>query len=442
MKKWMELIVLAVFAAALFVCIGLDISIVYALVFGFFVFFFYGIYRKHTAREMFSLAFSGVKTVKNILITFVLIGMLTALWRAGGTIPYIVYHSTKICSPHVMVLVTFLLCCLISFLTGTAMGTAATMGVICVTMARSMGVPILFAGGAGLAGAYFGDRCSPMSTSALLVSSLTKTDLFRNILNMVKTAAVPFAVSCLLYGAAGLFFEVQSDTSGIQQIFARYFSMHPAAVIPAAVVLVLSLLKVNVRIAMSASIFCSAAVCIWQQQIGLVELARIAVFGYQPENAEVAAILSGGGILSMIKVLLIVCISSCYAGMFNGTGLLDGIRKKMDCIARKITPFGAILLTSIVTGMISCNQTLTIMLTHQLCSDLEKEPERMASHLENTAVVVAPLIPWSIAGTVVLTAVEAPMACILTAWYLYFLPVWNLTAAFCKKKKCEGTEQL
>ncbi|MBR2948931.1 MAG: sodium:proton antiporter [Lachnospiraceae bacterium] len=431
----MEITVLVIFVLALFLCIGLDLSIVYALLFGFWVFFAYGIYKKHTVREMFTLAFSGIKTVKNILITFVLIGILTALWRAGGTIPYIVFHSTKICAPQIMVLITFLLCCMISFLTGTAMGTAATMGVICVAMAQSMGVPLFFTGGAVLAGSYFGDRCSAMSTSALLVSSLTKTEIYRNLINMVKTAAVPFAAACILYTIVGSGIEVHGDNSGIQQIFEKYFVLHPAAVIPAVVILLLSVLRVNVRIAMSISVLCSVAVCVLIQKIAPAELVRMALYGYQPQPSELAEIMSGGGVLSMIKVVLIVCISSCYAGMFNGTGLLDGIKSKLEQISQKATPFGTILLTSIITGMISCNQTLTIMLTHQLCADVEKDPEKMAVNLENTAVVIAPLIPWSIAGAVVLAAVEAPMACILTAWYLYFIPLWNLGTAVWKKNR-------
>ena len=59
----MEITVLVIFVLALFLCIGLDWSIVYALLFGFWVFFVYGIYKKHTVREMFKLAFSGIKTV-------------------------------------------------------------------------------------------------------------------------------------------------------------------------------------------------------------------------------------------------------------------------------------------------------------------------------------------------------------------------------------------
>jgi NhaC family Na+:H+ antiporter len=159
------------------------------------------------------------------------------------------------------------------------------------------------------------------------------------------------------------------------------------------------------------------------------ELLTMAVWGYRPEDPQVAALLSGGGIQSMMKVFCIVCLSSCYSGMFNGTGLLEGFRGGLNRLSEKILPFGSILLTSIVTVMISCNQALAIMLTHQLCVDTEPDSETMATHMENTVVVVAPLIPWSIAGAVPLATVGAPTACILTACYLYLLPVWNYAVA-------------
>lgn len=424
-----EISVLSLFAVTLIFCIGYDISILIALVFGFFLFFGYGLFKKHTVREMVTMALSGVKTVRNILITFVLIGIITATWRVCGTIPYIVYHATEVCSPGVMVLITFLLCCLISTLTGTAFGTAATMGVICVTMASSMGIPILYSGGAVLAGSFFGDRCSPMSTSALLVSTVTGTDLYRNIGNMVKTSVVPFVVTCILYALLGMGTGGDFDTTQIQTLFADNFVLHPAALIPAAVIVLFSCFRINVKITMSVSILCGMAIAFFIQGTSLQELLSIAFWGYQPEKAEVAALLSGGGVQSMVKVFCIVCLSSCYSGMFNGTGLLEGFRGSLNRLSTRILPFGSILVTSIVTVMVSCNQTLAIMLTQQLCMDAEPDPETMASHLENTAVVIAPLIPWSIAGAVPLATVGAPTACILTACYLYLLPIWNYLAA-------------
>ena len=137
----------------------------------------------------------------------------------------------------------------------------------------------------------------------------------------------------------------------------------------------------------------------------------------------------------MVKVFCIVCLSSCYSGMFNGTGLLKIFRGGLNRLSERILPFGSILLTSIVTVMVSCNQALAIMLTQQLCVDTEPDPETMASHLENTVVVVAPLIPWSIAGAVPLATVGAPTACILTACYLYLLPAWNYAVAIRKHSK-------
>ena len=430
-----EISVISVFAITLVICIGFDISILAALVFGFFLFFGYGLFKKHTVKEMCSLAFSGVKTVKNILITFLLIGIITAIWRACGTIPYIVYHATAVCSPGVMVLITFLLCCLISALTGTAFGTAATMGVICTTMASSMGIPILYSGGAVLAGSFFGDRCSPMSTSALLVSTVTGTDLYRNIGSMVKTSVVPFVITCGIYAVLGMGTGGDFDTSQIQTLFATNFVLHPAALIPAAAIIVLSCFRVNVKITMSVSILCGMAVASLIQGIPLTELLNIAIRGYRAEDVELAALLSGGGIQSMVNVFCIVCLSSSYSGMFNGTGLLEGFRGSLTRLSTKILPFGCILLTSIITVMVSCNQTLAIMLTHQLCMDTEPDPETMASHLENTAVVIAPLIPWSIAGAVPLATVGAPTISILTACYLYLLPLWNYAVAIRRSAK-------
>ena len=91
----------------------------------------------------------------------------------------------------------------------------------------------------------------------------------------------------------------------------------------------------------------------------------------------------------MVKVAAIVCISSSYAGIFQSTGLLDGLKAGLLKLGKRITPFGAILLASVCTSMIACNQTLSIMLTDQLGSELEPDARRMALDLENSAVLVS-----------------------------------------------------
>ena len=201
-----EMLVLAVFAAALVLCLLLGKSVLFALIFGFFLFSGYSLSRRYTVKETLQMAWRGIMTAKNVLLIFILIGMITAAWRAAGVIPYIVYHTAPLCTPHIMLLATFLLCSLISFLTGTSFGTASTMGVICASLASSMGLSPVLIGGAVLSGASFGDRCSPMSTSALLVSAVTKTDIYGNIKRMVKTSLVPFCLTCVIYFLLGAFF--------------------------------------------------------------------------------------------------------------------------------------------------------------------------------------------------------------------------------------------
>lgn len=177
----MESLVLALFVLTLIGCAILNQPLLLALLIGYFIFSLYGIIKKNSVTQMLKMSVSGISKVKNILILFIMIGMLTALWRTAGTLPTIVSYSAGMIRPSIMVLMAFLLNCLVSFLTGTSFGTVATMGVICMTMAASMNLNLVIVGGAILSGIYFGDRCSPVSSSALLVAELTKTDIFENI---------------------------------------------------------------------------------------------------------------------------------------------------------------------------------------------------------------------------------------------------------------------
>lgn len=134
---------------------------------------------------------SGVRSVRNILIIFGLIGMLTAVWRASGTLPFIIHHTLQWVDPAYFILWVFLLCCLLSLLLGTAFGSVSTLGVIFMMLARSAGLDELATAGAIMSGIYVGDRCSPVSSSAALVCALTNTNIYANMRRMWTTSAAP-----------------------------------------------------------------------------------------------------------------------------------------------------------------------------------------------------------------------------------------------------------
>ncbi|GAA0716732.1 Na+/H+ antiporter NhaC family protein [Clostridium malenominatum] len=422
----MEIIIFGIFITGLLLSILLGGSILYALLLGYILFFIYGLIKKYSISQMIQMSLEGVQKVKDILLVFLLIGIITAVWRGAGTIPMIIHSSSKLIIPSAFILITFLLNCLVSVLIGTAFGTAATIGVICMMIGNIMGENPIFVGGAILSGIYFGDRCSPMSTSALLVSVLTKTDIFQNIKQMIYTSIIPFIVTCIFYLLIGIVGQGDFSSLDILHLFTENFILNWVTVLPAVLVIILSLFTINVKYIMIISILAASIICIIVQQMDVLELLRIMITGYQAKDPQLASMIDGGGIISMLKVSAIVCISSTYSGIFDGTGLLEKPKKYIALLAYRFTPFSSALMTSILAGMIACNQTLTIMLTHQLCKEIIKDQNELAITLEDTAVVVSPLIPWSIAVAVPIATISAPVSCILAACYLYLLPIVNL----------------
>ena len=429
-----SIIAILLFSLSLITCLLLKFSVVYALVIGYIIFIIYGLIKRHNLIILIKKSFEGVLTVKNILLVFILIGMITALWRASGTLAFIVYMGSKLISPSILILLTFLLCSILSVLIGTSLGTAATMGVICASIGKTMGVNPYYVGGAVLSGIYFGDRCSPMSTSALLIAELTKTNLYTNIKLMIKTSVIPFIVTCLFYLLLGFKSTVSNISVDVTEIFKQNYNLNTIVIIPAILIILLSLLKINVKKTMLVSIVISFIIAMFIQRDSIVTLINYCIFGYHHTNEKLNLMMKGGGILSMVNVSLIVGISSSYSGIFKETKMLVSLKKYLKDFSKKTSSYFVIFLSSIISGAIACNQSLGTILTNELCGELV-EKQKMAIILENTIVLLAGLIPWNIAMEVPLKAIGVGFMSGIYAFYLYFLPLWNLFLGVIEERK-------
>lgn len=69
---------------------------------------------------------------------------------------------------------------------------------------------------------------------------------------------------------------------------------------------------------------------------------------------------------------------------------------------------------------------LAVILTEQLCKKIEPDRQKMAISLEDTAIVIPPLLPWSIAGAVPVATIGAPQTCVVTALFLFLLPIFGI----------------
>lgn len=125
----------ALFLAAVVACLATSHSLVWALLLGLALFFALGLRRGFSAKAPASMSWAKGKESLIVVPLFLLIGTVTAFWRASGTISFFLYYA-----PGLFLLMAFLLSAILSFALGTSFGVTGTAGVVLITLARSGGV--------------------------------------------------------------------------------------------------------------------------------------------------------------------------------------------------------------------------------------------------------------------------------------------------------------
>ncbi|KLU59171.1 malate-2H(+)/Na(+)-lactate antiporter [Peptococcaceae bacterium CEB3] len=385
--------------------------------------------RGYRLREVARMALTGGRKAFVVLKIFVLIGAITGAWMASGTVPGIVYYGIKYMNPNYFILYAFMVSSAVSFLLGTSLGTVSTVGVALILMAKNGDMNANIAAGAIIAGAYFGDRCSPMSSSANLVANLTETNLYTNIRNMFKTAAPAFVLSSVLYYIISLRYPLSFVASRLDAELLNIFRINGEVLIPALLVLLFALFRLDIKLAMLLSVLAAAGIGVLFQQQHLSEVMRDIVLGYRLDKASpLQSIVQGGGIISMLKPSFVVFVSCAMAGIFDGTRMLGSIEAILLRAKSRVALFGCTALVSLVTAALGSNQSISLVLTEQLMKKSYARSEKgsydLAVDLENTGEVLAALIPWNIAALVpTVTMKVGSVGFVPYALYLYLLPL-------------------
>ncbi|MCQ2609898.1 MAG: sodium:proton antiporter, partial [Lachnospiraceae bacterium] len=310
----MAIFSIMIFCIALVICLVCKVNVVVAIIFGFFDFVAYALYKKYPIKKVWKMCVGGCLTCKNVFITFSLIAMLTALWRCSGTIPAIIYYLLKLVNYKYFLVFTFLFCSALSIMLGSLIATATTMGVICMTIARSLGLNEVMIMGAILSGVIVGDRMSPVSTSCLLVSDLTGTDMYDNIKYMFITSIIPFTLTALVYFILGTR-QVVDVSLSLKVVDALYDNYHIniISIIPMLSIIILSLFRVNIKINVIISMVLSILVGFINEKASITTMLYALIMGYKSTNPDVSSIIYGGGFVSVINVLILVGFSAAFS---------------------------------------------------------------------------------------------------------------------------------
>lgn len=153
--------------------------------------------------EVINEMFKGMGTmlpVAGILLFGFTMGNLVKDLDTGN---YLTSVFMGVLSPAFLPALSFLLCMLLSFATGTSMGTMAIMSVICLPMAISMGISIPLVAGAVFGGSIFGDHSSPISDTTIMSCATTGCDIIDHVKTQMPYVLIFAAISLVLYVGLG-----------------------------------------------------------------------------------------------------------------------------------------------------------------------------------------------------------------------------------------------
>ena len=402
----------------------------WGLLAGFAVFLGVGLRRGFAFFDLLRMARGGVKESSIVIRILLTVGVLTGLWRSAGTFAVLTAWGLQLITPSLFIVAAFLLPCALSYAIGTSFGTAGTMGVALMTLARSGGVNELAAAGAILSGIYFGDRASPASSCANLVAALTGTELYGNVRFMMRTALLPLLLSLGFYLVLSLN-DPMTGMTGLDRTGpvseSLGFNLSAWAALPALFMLVLPFFGVKIYPTFLTSIVCAFLCALFLQEQSLGEALRCALMGFHAPEGSARAAFNGGGLVSMLEICAVLVLSGSYSGIFGGTGMIEGLENR---IAKGIGRWGAYpltLLTGTLGNAIFCNQTIGVMVTVQAVRQpYERQGlsrTELAQDVANSTVVTAGLIPWCLGCSVPLTMLGVSARAIPYAVYLWLLPV-------------------
>jgi len=415
-----------VFLVMVAVCLMTGRAVLWAILGGLILFTLVALGKGFRPKEIGAMAWGHCRKSLLVLRILALIGVITGLWRASGTIALCVYYGIQLITPRLFLLVAFLLTSLLSYALGTSFGVVSTAGVIFMALARFGGVNELVAGGVLLSGIYFGDRCSPASSSASLVAAVSGTELYDNVRLMFRTALLPLVLTTAIYAVLSFQNPLSQVDEGMLALFADQFCLTPWALLPAVIMVVLPLLRVPILWTMAASIAASVVLAVGAQGFSLWEVLEIAVMGYAPQSGGLAEIFSGGGLVSMASPLVLLPLTGFYTGVLEGIGAMKTMEELAGRAAGKIGRLPAMAAVSALCCAVFCNQTVAIMLAEQLLGKAYGNKRELAQDIENTAVLIAGMVPWAIACSIPLSVLGVSYAAVGYGALLWLIPLCYL----------------
>lgn len=364
----------------------------------------------HTFTDIQHMMNTGISHALPAIYIFILVGMIIASFMHSGTIASLLYYGLELLNPTVFLATGLILCSLMSLATGTSWGTVGTIGVVLISIAEAIGIPLAIVAGMIVSGATFGDKLSPMSDTTNLAAISAGTNLYRHIYAMLYTTIPAFILTLILFIFVGLQYEDYAlpaeEITAIQTVLTSTFQLNLwVTSLPLLCMFGMSIKNYSAAISMSCSIVLAMVIAIFYQERNFIEVLN-ALWLNQPGSTgidHIDSLLGRGGIYSMAWTLLLSIMALALGSILHHAKFLSVI---LEHVILRIKRVRTLIVTTIVSGFISNigmgEAYISIILNCQLFKDAyhkaQLDSAMLSRSVEEGATMTTALIPWTTAG--------------------------------------------
>ena len=354
---------------------------------------------------------TGFRKTAQCCMIFIAVGMVVGAWIISGIVPSIIYYGLMIFTPSSFLALGFIVCCVVSFFTGSSYAALGTMGIAFMAIGYGMDINPALVAGMSVSGAVFGDKMSPFSDTTNMAPAAAGTDVFTHIKAMLWTITPAFVISLVLYFILGMRYtdtspEAMQELQNIMATLKDSFTISPLLLIVPVLTIVLVIKKVPATIALLVGALMGVIVAlIVQPQFTYVQVLTALASGFSGEFevAAVAKLLNRGGISSMTSTIIYTIFAIELGEIMYQLGvltvMLDKIRDRLEKPANLII---TTLLSCLATVMLTTSQYMAILLPGEVFQDSYKKakvaPQILSRTLEDGGTLFAFLVPWSAAA--------------------------------------------
>jgi Na+:H+ antiporter, NhaC family len=393
-------------------------------------------------KQLLEFIIQGISISMPAILILMAIGILIGTWVASGIVPLMIFYGLKILAPGFFLVATCLICCVVSFSTGSSWSTAGTVGVALIGVGEGLGLPLPMVAGAIVSGAYFGDKLSPLSDTTNLAPAVAGAEIFEHIRHMLYTTVPSLVISLILYSILGA--RISGEAASLESVEAlgqtldSLFNLTPLLLLAPLVVLVLIVTRVPALPALLAGGFAGAILGVLTQDVSIGVMFNAMQSGFVSETGveEIDKLLSRGGIDSMMYTISLIICAMAYGGLMEGSGMLGTISKT---VVKMASTTGRLVATTLATcigmNILAPDQYLSIIVPGRMYKkafeDSGLAAKNLSRCLEDAGTLTSPLIPWNTCGaTMMAFLLVSPWAYLPYAFLNLINPLISLAYGF------------